>query len=59
MANEVCRESLCEGCASASAGCTERLTEERTVEEVDSAPILIFSGIAIVLLSLLFKWLFL
>ena len=53
-----CRENSCDGCVSASSGCTDRMTQERTVEEVDSAPYLIFAGIAIVLFSLAFKWLF-
>ena len=48
-------DNACDACVSRSPGCTDRMTEERTAEEVDSAPYLIFAGIAIVLFSLLFK----
>lgn len=58
MTNPSCRENACDACVSTSSGCTDRMTEERTVEEVDSAPYLIFAGITIVVVSLVFKWVF-
>jgi hypothetical protein len=46
-----------EGC-SCSPGCTARHTEEKMEEEISAGPYLIASGIAIVILSIVFKWLF-
>lgn len=56
MSAPSCRENACDACVSASPGCTDRMTEERTVEEVNSAPYLILAGVAIVVFSLIFKW---
>lgn len=51
-------ENPCESCGKSS-GCTDRMTDERTKEEVNGAPILIFAAIVIVLTSIGVKWLLL
>jgi hypothetical protein len=48
-------EHNCDAC---SAGCTARRTDEKTVEEVSAGPYLVVAALAIILLSLAFKWLF-
>jgi hypothetical protein len=50
-------DNPCEKCSSSS-GCTERLDEKRIDEEVSGAPILIWCAVAIVVFSLLARWLF-
>jgi hypothetical protein len=47
----------CESCGQ-SGGCTDRLSEARTEEEVNSAPYLILCAVAIVLATLGARWLF-
>ena len=46
-----------EGC-SCSAGCTARHTEDKMAEEISAGPYLIASGIVIVILSIVLKWIF-
>jgi hypothetical protein len=45
-------------CNACSAGCAARRTDEKTAEEVSAGPYLIIAALAIMLLSLAFKWLF-
>ena len=45
-------------CNACSAGCEAGRTDEKTVEEVSAGPYLIIAALAIVLLSLGFRWLF-
>lgn len=54
MAHE-CGSCACTGSESTQ-GCTERLTEARIEEEVNSAPYLIIAGIIIFAASLILKW---
>jgi len=50
-------DNSCEKCLSSS-GCTARLDEQRKDEEINSAPILIWCAVAIVVFSLLARLLF-
>ncbi|HMK34234.1 MAG TPA: hypothetical protein VK463_04135 [Desulfomonilaceae bacterium] len=45
----------CEKCG-LGGGCTARHTDERAMEEASAAPYLLFAAIAVVLMSLLVKW---
>jgi len=54
---EAIMDNPCEKCSSSS-GCTERLDEKRIDEEIGAAPILIWCAVAIVVFSLLARWLF-
>ncbi len=44
-------------CADCKSGCAARHTEERTAEEIQAGPYLLFAAIAIVLVSLVVRWL--
>ncbi|MBI5572865.1 MAG: hypothetical protein HY914_23175 [Desulfomonile tiedjei] len=44
-------------CVDCKSGCAARHTEERTAEEIQAGPYLLFAAAAIVLLSLAVRWL--
>ena len=46
-------------CSDCTQGCTAKYTDERTSEEVNSAPYLLVCAAVILLLSLAMRWLFL
>ena len=45
-------------CSACSTGCAARHTDENTAEEVSAGPYLIIAALAIILISLAFRWLF-